>query len=269
MKLFDDFGRRLPSSEDRVFGDNPSFYYKLNQPKIDYALILQRAKKYGLCSDDLSLSHFQSKATDLLDSIKKNDDFSKMANGVHIPFIYSNPNKINDIGTNLEENILPALKDSFTDRFPNSHFKAVLQSDSELKNNISIHPDSNYTNFIDDSSEGLIGWYFPQVFQEFDIDSQRAQLKNLPNTKGIKLCLSGGMDISAALITSPELLIDKDHYTPILCMSSYVHKDERLILVLKAYGPHMEFWCMTQMLSKHTKQVSEQWAGGLTLYTKI
>ena len=215
------------------------------------------------------MSHFQSKATDLLDSIKKNDDFSKMTNGVHIPFIYSNPNKINDIGTNLEENILPALKDSFTDRFPNSHFKAVLQSDSELKNNISIHPDSNYTNFIDDSSEGLIGWYFPQVFQEFDIDSQRAQLKNLPNTKGIKLCLSGGMDISAALITSPELLIDKDHYTPILCMSSYVHKDERLILVLKAYGPHMEFWCMTQMLSKHTKQVSEQWAGGLTLYTKI
>ena len=77
------------------------------------------------------------------------------------------------------------------------------------------------------------------------------------------------MDISAALISSPELLIDKDHYTPILCMSAYVHKDERLILLLKAYGPHMEFWCMTQMLSKRTKQVSEQWAGGLSLYTKI
>ena len=269
MKLFDDFGRRLPAHGDRVFGDKPSFYYKLNQPKIDYALILQRAKKYGLCSDDLSLSHFQSKATDLLDSIKKNDDFSKMANGVHIPFIYSNPNKINDIGTNLEENILPALKDSFTDRFPNSHFKAVLQSDSELKNNISIHPDSNYTNFIDDSSEGLIGWYFPQVFQEFDIDSQRAQLKKLPDLEGINLCLSGGIDISAALTSFPELLIDKDHYTPILCMSAYVHKDERLILLLKAYGPHMEFWCMSQMLSKKTKQVSEQWAGGVTAYTKI
>ena len=269
MKLFDDFGRRLPTHGDRVFGDKPSFYYKLNQPKIDYEIILQRAKKYGLCSDDLTLNHFQSKAIALLDSIKKNDEFSQMAKGVHIPFIYSNPNKIEDIGTNLEEKILPILKESFTDRFPNSHFKAVLQSDSELKNNISIHPDSNYTNFIDDSLDGLIGWYFPQVFQEFDIDSQRAQLKKLPAIEGVKLCLSGGMDISAALISSPELLIDKDHYTPILCMSAYVHKDERLILLLKAYGPHMEFWCMTQMLSKRTKQVSEQWAGGLTLYTKI
>ncbi len=269
MKLFDDFGRRIPTNEDRVFGDKPSFYYKLNQPKIDYELILQRAKKYDLCSEDLTLSHFQSKATALLDSIKKNDDFYQMTKGVHIPFIYSNSNKIKDIGTNLEERVLPALQESFTDRFPDSHFKAILQSDSELKNNISIHPDSAYNSFIDDSLNGVIGWYFPQVFQEFDIDSQRVQLKKLPDLDGVKLCLSGGMDISAALTTMPELLIDKHHYTPILCMSAYVHNDERLILLLKAYGPHMEFWCMTQMLSKHTKQVSEQWAGGLTAYTKI
>ena len=268
MKLFDDFGRRLPAHGDRVFGDKPSFYYKLNQPKIDYELIFQRAKKYGLCPGNLSQTHFQTKATELLDSIKKDDNFSQLTKGVHIPFIYFN-SKIKDIGTDLEERILPALKNSFTDRFPNSHFKAVLQSDSELKNNISVHPDSAYTNFIDDSSDGIIGWYFPQVFQEFDIESQRAQIKKLPDIQEAKLCLSGGMDISATLISSPELLIDKDHYTPILCMSAYVHKDERLILVLKAYGPHMEFWCMTQMLSKYTQQVSEQWAGGLTIYTKI
>jgi hypothetical protein len=266
--MFDDFGRRIPTNGDRVFGAEPSFYYKLTQSKINYELILQRAKKYGLCSNNLSVNHFQSKATALLDTIKKNDDFSQMTKGVHIPFIFTN-SKIKDIGTNLEERILPALKESFTERFPNAHFKAVLQSDSVLKNNISTHPDSAYSNFIDDSSDGVIGWYFPQVFQEFDIESQRAQLKKLPELEGVKLCLSGGMDISSALISSPELLIDKNHYTPILCMSAFVHKDERLILILKAYGPHMEFWCMTQMLSKHTKQVSEQWAGGLTVYNKI
>jgi hypothetical protein len=269
LKIFDDFGRCIPTNGDRVFGAQPSFYYKLKQPKIDYELILQRAKKYGLCSEDLSLKYFQSQATALLESIKKNDDFYQMTKGVHIPFIYSNSKKIKDIGTNLEEEVLPTLQKSFTNRFPNSHFKAILQSDSELKNNISIHPDSAYSNFIDDSLDGVIGWYFPQVFQEFDIDSQRAQLKKLPDLEGINLCLSGGIDISAALTSFPELLIDKDHYTPILCMSAYVHKDERLILLLKAYGPHMEFWCMSQMLSKKTKQVSEQWAGGVTAYTKI
>ena len=83
------------------------------------------------------------------------------------------------------------------------------------------------------------------------------------------MCLSGGMDIGAAVVGSPELLINKDHYSPILCMSSFVHSDERLVLLLKAYGPHMEFWCMTQMLSKHTTQVSEQWAGGLTIFSEF
>ena len=52
-------------------------------------------------------------------------------------------------------------------------------------------------------------------------------------------------------------------------MSSFVHSDERLVLLLKAYGPHMEFWCMTQMLSKNTTQVSEQWAGGLTIFSEF
>ena len=83
------------------------------------------------------------------------------------------------------------------------------------------------------------------------------------------MCLSGAMDIGAAVVGFPELLISKDHYTPILCMSSLVHSDKRLILALKSYGPHMEFWCMTQMLSKKTTQVSEQWAGGLTIFSEL
>ena len=269
MKLFSDYGRRLPSDGDRIFGDKPSFYYKLNQPDIDYDLILERAKKYNLCGDNLSTAHFKSKANSLLNKLKQNDNFSSLINGTHIPFIYRHSNIKSDLGKNLEEKILPALKDSFTNKFPDAHFKAVLQSNSELNGNIKIHPDSGYDKFLDDSLSGVIGWYFPQAFQEFDIDSQRSQIAKLPELNNINICLSGGMDISAAVIGVPELLISKDHYTPILCMSAFVHSDERLILLLKSYGPHMEFWCMTQMLSKNTTQVSEQWTGGLTIFSKF
>lgn len=80
------------------------------------------------------------------------------------------------------------------------------------------------------------------------------------------LCLSGGIDILAALIGSPELLINENFYAPILCLSAYVHSDQRLALLMKSYGPHMEFWCMSQMLTPKLKQVSEQWAGGITIY---
>ena len=269
MKLFTDFGRRLPSDDDRVFGPTPSFYYKLKQPDINYDLILKRAKKYNLCKNDLSTADFKSVADSLLNKLKKNDDFSSLANGVHIPFVYHHGKKNDDLGTSLEGKILPALKESFTEKFPNAHFKAVLQSNSELHDNIKIHPNSRYDKFLDDSLNGVIGWYFPQTFQEFDIDSQRSQMAKLPELDNLKMCLSGGMDIGAAVIVVPELLVSKDHYTPILCMSAFVHSDERLILLLKAYGPHMEFWCMTQMLSKHTTQVSEQWAGGLTIFSEF
>lgn len=269
MNLFSDFGRRLPSDDDRVFGDKPSFYYKLNQPDIDYDLILKRAKKYNLCEDALSAADFKSVADSLLDRLKQNDNFSSLVNGVHIPFVYNHSDKKDDLGTNLEEKILPALKESFTDKFPDAHFKAVLQSNSELRGNIKVHPDSRYDKFLNHSLNGVIGWYFPQAFQEFDIDSQRSQMNKLPELDDLKMCLSGGMDIGAAVIGMPELLISKNYYAPILCMSALVHSDERLILLLKSYGPHMEFWCMTQMLSKNTKQVSEQWAGGLTIFSEF
>jgi hypothetical protein len=67
----------------------------------------------------------------------------------------------------------------------------------------------------------------------------------------------------------PDLLISEEFYTPILCMSGYVHRDPRLVLLLKAYGPHLEFWCMTQMLTRDTTQVSEQWAGGITVFAEL
>ena len=269
MKLFDDHGRRLPTENDRVFSEEPNFYYKMNQPNFDFNLILERTKKNLMSVDNLSAADFESKANLLLEKLKTNEEFSLLTNGVHIPFIYRNTSKGVDLGKNLEETILPALKKSFTEKFPEAHFKAVLQSNSELQGNIKVHPESRYDQFLDDSSEGVIGWFFPQAFQEFDIDSQRNQMSKLPKLNDVKMCLSGGMDIGAAVVGSPELLINKHHYSPILCMSSFVHIDERLVLLLKAYGPHMEFWCMTQMLSKTTKQVSEQWAGGLTIYTKF
>ncbi len=269
MKLFDDYGRRLPSDDDRLFGDKRSFYYKLNQPDIDYDLILKRAIKYNFCKNNLSTADFKSKADSLLKRLKQTDNFSPLINGVHIPFIYRHPSKTVDLGTNLEEKVLPALQDSFTEKFPDAHFKAVLQSNSKLRGNIKVHPDSRYDIFLNDSLDGVVGWYFPQAFQEFDINSQRLQMVSLPESDGLKMCLSGGMDIGAAVVGLPELLISKDHYTPILCMSALAHSDERLILLLKSYGPHLEFWCMTQMLSKTTTQVSEQWAGGLTIYSKF
>lgn len=270
MTYFDDNGRRIPGEGMRVFGKAPSRYYRLTQPLLDYEGILDRCVRYSLAPVDLTPAAFKSGAESLLDKLRDSPVYANLLNGVHVPFVFQHSTGEVDLGGNLEHTLLPNLQKSFNARYPESHFKAVLQSNSELPGNISLDPDSRYEQFISDSRKTpVVGWYFPQALQEFDIRSQRQQMVELPPLNGAGICLSGGMDICAALTGSPELLVSEEFYTPILCMSAYVHADPRLVLLLKSYGPHMEFWCMTQMLTKDVTQVSEQWAGGVTVFAAI
>lgn len=267
MQYFDNNGRRVPSKDVRVFGKTPSFYYKLDQPEINYELILKRSKQFNSVPADVLASDFKSKAEELLEVIKIDPAYDNLLKGVRVPFIVSRKARGIDLGEELESHLLPSIKESFNAQYPEAHFKAVLQSNSELPGNVSLAPESRYQELISAMETGVVvGWYFPQALQEFDIRSQRSQMVSLPALLEAKACLSGGIDICAAVAGVPDLLISDEFYTPILCMSAYVHCDHRLVLLLKAYGPHMEFWCMTQMLTLDITQVSEQWSGGISIY---
>jgi len=268
LNYFNDRGRRVPDIGLRVFGATPSFYYQLRQPEINYEEILNKSKKYNSVSTDVLPIDFRSKAEALLECIRANKVYGNLLKGVMVPFIVGRKAREVDLGDELKSNLLPSLQKSFNAQFPESHFKAVLQSNSELSNNITLSDGSRYDELLTALETGpVVGWFFPQALQEFDVRSQRVQMATLPKLEGAGVCLSGGIDISAAVAGIPDLLISDEFYTPILCMSAYVHHDPRLVLLLKAYGPHMEFWCMTQMLTIDTTQVSEQWAGGLTVFS--
>lgn len=267
MSYFDNTGRCIPAKGMRVFSERPNHYYKIEQPKIDYTTILDQSKKYNGLRQDFTLNEFKEKALGLLEDIKADQNYKNLINGAHIPFVFENVKTESDIGRGLETILLPNLKSAFNNKFPESHFKAILQSDSKLPDQLTLDPYSNYQALIEASkSEPVVGWYFPQAFQEYDVKSQRLQLTFLMPPKNANICLSGGMDVISAMIGCPELLISDNHYSPILCLSAYAHKDPRLVLLLKSYGPHLEFWCMTQMLTHNTTQVSEQWAGGISIF---
>ncbi len=252
----------------RVFGAKPSTYYVLKQPALDYENILARSQDAGVSSGDLEVGGFKRAAEKLWKLIQADAGYAGLVNGVHIPFILSNEDATPDLGEHLEKVLLPRLQASFNRACPNSHFKAVLQSDSKLSKHVAVAADSRHKKLIDAAKRGtVVGWYFPQAFQEFDVDSQRMQMRVLPEMRNAHVCLSGGMDVCSALTGVPDLLTDESNYAPILCLSAYEHSDPRMVLLLKSYGPHLEFWCMTQMLTKTTKQVSEQWSGGLTIFT--
>ncbi len=141
-----------------------------------------------------------------------------------------------------------------------------MQGGSTLSGNLRVDERSRYKNLLDTATESdLIGWYFPQALQQFDIESQVKQIEELPHESG--LCLSGPMEVLAANIGKPNLLLNEEGYTPILTMPAVKHVDEKLTLALKSYGPHLEFWCLSNELAPGVKQVSEQWSGGISLYS--
>ena len=267
LSYFDAIGRCIPAEGARVFGKSPSQYYAIDAPETPLAAVLARAQTAGLVHTELTLSEFTDRVSDLKSAVQADPNYANLLQGVCVPFVYQQLEPIDDLGRHLEGHMLPKLRQSFTSQFPESHFKAVLQGNTTLEGQISPAKNVGYEQFIETSrGQALVGLYYPQALQEFDLRSQRDQFRALPPLLGANSCLSGGLDICAALIGQPDLLISEKYYAPILCLSAYEHRDPRLTLMLKAYGPHLEFWCMSQMLTPTTTQVSEQWSGGVTIY---
>ena len=270
MSFFDLRGRCIPSPGMRLFQETQGDYYKIKSPIVDYESILFRLKKFNNLSHNLSLIEFKHRAEQLISKLNDDKNYTNILNGPHIPFICHSESHFLDLGENLENILLPQLHDSFVEKFPGHHFKSVNQAGINLKGKINLESSSRYANFIQSAKKSpVVGWFFPQALQEFDVASQRIQISKLPDLIDASFCLSGALDVCSALIGIPELLINSENYAPILCLSSYVHEDPRLVLLLKSYGPHMEFWCISQMLRNGVTQVSEQWSGGITVFDSI
>ena len=266
--LFDRQGRRVPFKGMRVFSEVSLWYYKLKQPQDSFEDILSRSRKHAGVDPAVTAESFESVCVALKRKVANEPSLNGLLAGVHVPFICPKATGESDLGTQLEQFILPSVGASFKAAFPDLHFKATLEGSSKLSGELSVAGGSRYERFLETHRKGTIaGWYFPQALQEYDIDSQRAQMGSLPFPDN--LVLSGGADTGAALVGSPSLLVNEENYPPVLCLSALKHADERLMLCLKAYGHHLEFWCMSQMLTPELTQVSEQWSGGLTLFAPI
>jgi hypothetical protein len=266
--LFDSSGRRIPFNGMRVFNQTSLAYYKINKPSYNYEEILSSSKRFSDVDNKISVESFMSVCSGLKKQVMNEPLLKNLFDGIHVPFIAPRQEEDVDLGSELEKITLPSVASSFKASFPDLHCKATLQGSSRLKGELTIDQESRYESFIEARKKSaLAGWYFPQALQEYDIDSQRAQMSTLPLDEN--LVLSGSLDTAAALVGSPDLLVNVNDYPPVLCLSAIKHSDERLMLCFKAYGQHLEFWCMSQMLTPGQKQVSEQWSGGLTVFANI
>jgi len=265
LSLFSDKGRRLVTMPYRVFAEEELGYYHIKERDWTFEEIAARYNEAGHLGFEVDAGKFKAACTALERKFLAIGSLSSLFNGVKVPFIIPKIDIDRDLASSLIIDFLDPLEASFRAAFPLAHFKAVMQGGATLENNLRVTEHSRYEQLLSAAAHGpVVGWYFPQALQQFDTDSQARQMQELPTEDG--LCLSGPLEMIHAVMGRPNLLINEDGYAPILCMSSVRHLDGRLALVLKAYGPHLEFWCLSQMLAPDVFQVSEQWAGGITLY---
>ena len=262
--LFNNLGRNNPSVNCRVFSNEPKNFYKIDDFEIDYSRQHKFALENNIVSENVSLIEAEESLKQVKTLIINNNEYKNLFKGIAIPFCISFPDLKKDLGTILEDYWLPLLKKHYEKQVPGTYFN------TELKNSLSISKNSGYEVFLNNCAEStVVGYFFPTAFQEFDIESQRKRISELPGINNLYITLSGPFEIAYSLISYPQLLYSKKNYSPILCASALKHTDPRMVMLFKSYGQHLEFWLMTQMLTPTKTQVSEQWSGGITIFRNI
>ena len=268
--MFNKLGRSNPSKNCRVFSESPKNFYKLDPLTATYAEQHSAVEQKFDTGDRPSLLAIEDCLLEIKNEIENNYNYENLFEGTAIPFCMSIDNPSEDLGTKLEKFWLPLLKKEFERQCPGSYFKATLQGNFELKQSLSIAKDTGYDTFLEaGSNSSIVGYYFPTALQEFDIESQRRKIAKFPKFINSSICLSGPFEIIYSLICYPKLLHSKENYSPILCASALEHDDPRMVMIFKSYGPHLEFWLLSQMLTPTKTQVSEQWSGGLTVFKPL
>ena len=263
MSLFDDHGRRIPYSGMRVHSQVSRQYFRLNQPEVDCAAIWRRTVEHLQLPDPpVSAAQFCAASEAILDGLRRQSALANLIHAIHVPFLCP---PVDDL-----RQLMQAVGRSYTARFPQSDFLDLCPGRPD--GHALPAPGSRYEKFGQARTGGYVaGVYFPNCLSEFDIDSQRRQMATLPETLETgagtaTIVLSGPADAAAALIGSPDLLWNEANYPHHLCLSAIQDPEDQVVYTFEAYGHNLRFRYRSNMLTPTVTQVSEQWAGGLTIF---
>jgi len=254
---FDDKGRCIPNYTKFPVNKKSRYYFSLDEnikQKIDLNKIYSNYQNFYGTKLNINQDEFIEKIKEIQKKINLDDKIKNINEGVGFPFIIPKLSSA-DIGSNIKNIFLPALKKSYKNKFQNYEFINHIKFD--LSNKLDIRKESRYENIISKSlNEEIVGILYP-CLNEYSFPAAYEVLKNLPE----KFVLSGGYEIISALIGTPEMLFDKDKYTPLLWFSSMKNfDDENISYHIEPYG-----YNITLNERAHLNQAAEYWWHSLSI----
>lgn len=250
---FDANGRCIPNGITSEHHVETRRYFTFNQPTIDYDTIHARLVKHLAIKQAITTEEFSSRAENILGKLRDNPACSNILNGVHVPFML--PKQAGqDIGAQLDQRYISAVKTAFEETFASNTFTNQYKDD--LAGKLSIAVDSRHEHLITKQSEQVVvGYYFP-CLMEYSVPAAIEQTAKLPE----QFLLAGGYDTSAALVGSPDLLLRKDGYPPVLWMTALDTEKSGVSYHYEAYGYNLTF-----NRKPHFDRVAESWTSGLVV----
>lgn len=250
---FDAHGRCLPHEATQAACHRQTRRYFLPaQPALDYAAIHQRI--VGQLGDaGVDAAEFERRARAILARLAGDDAARGVLNGPHAPFLLPAASH-GDIGEALESRYLPAVERAYAQALPDysfsNHHKAGLAG------KLTPAEGSRHQRLIEAMASGpVVGVYFPCLL-EYSIPAAIEQMASLPGD----FLLAGGYDTAAAFIGSPDLLLRKDGYPPLLWLAGLDSEKEGIGYHFEAYGYDLTF-----NRRVHQNMAAEYWAGGLVV----
>ena len=260
-----------PEGPELTFSLEKSTYYVLSEKVFNLQESLGRLPK-SWCPDPGSL---ESKLHELKSAIKSHEVLSGLLNGCKFPFVVPADELARpDLGDALENLLFPTIKERFETVSGKNRFRAMAQGDLKLREHLASHMTTGQVAVKQTlaAGESLCGWIFPTALLGYSVASQRMAIKRVLASCAdaqFKVSLAGVLEIGAGLVLYPTMLNDPQSYTPVLCASGDTHIDERYALTFKSYGPHLEFWLLPNRIDPDTEQISEQWGGVISIWSKL
>ena len=260
-----------PEGPELTFSLEKSTYYVLSEKVFNLQESLGRLPK-SWCPDPGNL---ESKLRELKSAIESHEVLSGLLNGCKFPFVVpADELARSDLGDALENLLFPTIKERFETASGKNRFRAMAQGDLKLREHLTSHMTTGQVAVKQTlaAGESLCGWIFPTALLGYSVASQRVAIQRVLASCAdaqFHVSLAGVLEIGAGLVMYPTMLNDPQNYTPVLCASGDTHTDERYALTFKSYGPHLEFWLLPNRIDPLTEQISEQWGGVISIWSKL
>jgi len=254
--LFDASGRRIATGLTHEAHSKVRSRFVCHQPVIDYAQIHGRITSVLSTEGAPSVEEFTRRATAILEKIRQDPQTAGLSAAVGAPFFLPRwaGAVAADIGTEMDQRFIPGVGRAFEQTLPSYSFSNHHKGG--LAGRLAVATGSRHDHLLQSlEQDSVVGIYFVAL-PGFSLPAAVEQVAALPEN----FALAGGYDTSAALIGSPDLLLNPDGYPPLLWLAALTTETPSVGYHYEAYGYNLTF-----NRRAHHGQAAEYWASGLVV----